>query len=272
MRHGYLHRGVVLSLAAAVAASLAACTPSPEQLAAGHAATVDQYCTDCHSAAEREADLVLENPDLANPAAQRAKWEAVVHKLSAGLMPPPGQPRPSDEAVTSLVSYLTTTLDATAPEPAGAPVRRLTRAAYGNAVRDLLGFPVDVETLLPADITSDGFDNVSDTLKTSPLLLERYLTVGLRVAAMAVGNTTLSPRGTEYRPRLDLSQNDWIEGLPFGTRGGLGRRLVERRLQIGHEARHGFVVGPRLAGRRHEPGPELVNHLFPLRAVRRRIR
>jgi mono/diheme cytochrome c family protein len=216
-----LQRGVAPPLAALAAVSLTACTPSPEQLAAEHAATVSQYCTDCHSAAEREADLVLENPDLENPAADRAKWEAVVHKLSAGLMPPPGQSRPSDEDVASLVSYLTATLDATAPEPAGAPVRRLTRAAYGNAVRDLLGFPVDAETLLPADITSDGFDNVSDTLKTSPLLLERYLTVGLRVAAMAVGNTALSPRGTEYRPRLDLSQNDWIEGLPFGTRGGL---------------------------------------------------
>jgi hypothetical protein len=119
------------------------------------------------------------------------------------------------------VSYLETTLDATAPKPAGAPVRRLNRTAYGNAVRDLLGFPIDVETLLPAEVSSNGFDNVSDTLKTSPLLLERYLTVGLRVAAMAVGDTKLAPRGTEYRPRLDLSQNDWIEGLPYGTRGGL---------------------------------------------------
>lgn len=211
---------VVPSLAAVAAVALAGCTPSPEQLAAEHGATVSRYCTDCHSLAEQEAGLVLENPDLLNVPAQRAKWEAVVHKLRAGLMPPPGQPQPQSEAVASLVSYLETTLDA-GSKPAGAPVRRLTRAAYGNAVRDLLGFPVDVESLLPADITSDGFDNVSDTLKTSPLLLERYLTVGLRVAAMAVGNTTLSPRGTEYRPRLDLSQNDWIEGLPYGTRGGL---------------------------------------------------
>ena len=112
MRRGSLQRCVVPSLAAIAAASLAACTPSPEQLAAEHGATVSKYCTDCHSAAEREADLVLENPDLPNPAAERAKWEAVVHKLSAGLMPPPGQPRPSDEAVASLVSYLETTLDA----------------------------------------------------------------------------------------------------------------------------------------------------------------
>jgi mono/diheme cytochrome c family protein len=216
-----LQRWVALALWLAGAASLVACTPSPQEVAAEHGATVSRYCTDCHSLAEQEAGLVLENPDLMNAATQRAKWEAVVHKLQAGLMPPPGEPRPDDETLTSLVSYLKTTLDETAPEPAGAPVRRLTRAAYGNAVRDLLGFPVDVETLLPADITSDGFDNVSDTLKTSPLLLERYLTVGLRVAATAVGNTELSPRGTEYRPRLDLSQNDWIEGLPFGTRGGL---------------------------------------------------
>jgi len=215
------HRCIKLSLATIAGVSLAACTPSPEQVAAEHGATVSKYCTDCHSVAEQEAGLVLENPDLLNPAAQRAKWEKVIHKLEAGLMPPPSEPRPDDETVASLVSYLQTTLDASAPEPAGAPVRRLTRAAYGNAVRDLLGFPVDVETLLPADITSDGFDNVSDTLKTSPLLLERYLTVGLRVAAMAVGNPKLSPRGTEYRPRLDLSQNDWIEGLPLGTRGGL---------------------------------------------------
>ncbi|HET7607428.1 MAG TPA: DUF1592 domain-containing protein, partial [Gammaproteobacteria bacterium] len=212
---------VVVVLPMLCAAPLVSCTQSSERLAAEHGATIEKYCTDCHSAAEREADLVLENPDLLNPEAQRAQWEKVIHKLRAGLMPPPGEPRPDDEAVAGMVSYLETTLDASEPEPAGAPVRRLTRAAYGNAVRDLLGFPVDVETLLPADITSDGFDNVSDTLKTSPLLLERYLTVGLRLAALAVGDTKLSPRGTEYRPRLDLSQNDWIEGLPFGTRGGL---------------------------------------------------
>ena len=88
MRTGPLQRRIVPPLAAIAAASLAACTPSPEQLAAEHGATVTKYCTDCHSAAEREADLVLENPGIENPAAERAKWEAVVHKLSAGLMPP----------------------------------------------------------------------------------------------------------------------------------------------------------------------------------------
>ena len=221
MRSSSLRRCVALAVLGIAAATLMSCSRSPEEVAAEHGAVVSRYCLDCHSLAEQEAGLVLEHPDLVNPAAQRAKWEKVIHKLTAGLMPPPGEPRPSDEAVTSLVSYLETSLDATAPKPAGAPIRRLNRAAYGNAVRDLLGIPLDVESMLPAEIASDGFDNISDTLKTSPLLLERYLTVGLRVAAMAVGDTELGPQATEYRPRLDLSQNDWIEGLPYGTRGGL---------------------------------------------------
>jgi hypothetical protein len=221
MRTSSLRRCVVLPLAALAAASLTSCTRSTQEVAAEHGAIVSRYCADCHSVAEQDGGLVLEKPDLANPAAQRAKWEKVIHKLEVGLMPPPGEPRPSNQAVASLVSYLETTLDATVPKPAGSPVRRLNRTAYGNAIRDLLGLPVDVETLLPAEVSSDGFDNVADTLKTSPLLLERYLTVGLRVAAMAVGDTKIAPRGTEYRPRLDLSQSDWIEGLPYGTRGGL---------------------------------------------------
>ena len=85
-------RRFVILLAAIAAASLVACTRSKQQVAAEHAATVTRYCADCHSAAERDGELVLERPDLANPAAQRAKWEKVVHKLSAGLMPPPGEP------------------------------------------------------------------------------------------------------------------------------------------------------------------------------------
>jgi Protein of unknown function (DUF1592)/Protein of unknown function (DUF1588)/Protein of unknown function (DUF1585)/Protein of unknown function (DUF1587)/Protein of unknown function (DUF1595)/Planctomycete cytochrome C len=221
MRRRGWPRCVVLSIAALAAASLVSCTRSTQEVAAEHRATVSRYCSDCHSVAEQEGGLVLENPNLVNPTAQRAKWEKVIHKLEAGLMPPPGEPRPSNQVVASLVSYLEAALYAPEPPVAGAAVRRLNRTAYGNAVRDFLGVPVDVETLLPADVSSDGFDNVSDTLRTSPLLLERYLTVGLRVAAMAVGDTKLAPRGTEYRPRLDLSQNDWIEGLPYGTRGGL---------------------------------------------------
>ena len=193
MSDSHARRGAVLAAMTLGTVLLAACTPSKDKLAAEHMAVVSRYCTECHSEAERSGGLVLERPDLAHPEAQRAKWEKVVHKLRAGLMPPPGEPRPGNEAISGLVSYLENTLDSAAVKPLGPPVRRLNRSAYGNAVRDLLGFPIDVESLLPTENLSEGFDNVSDTLKTSPLLLERYLTVGLRVAATAVGDTKVAP-------------------------------------------------------------------------------
>jgi hypothetical protein len=211
--------------AALAALALAAgCSKSPEQLAADQRAVVSKYCAECHSAAEREADLVLENADLLHPETHAAAWEKVIHKLDVGLMPPPGEARPDRKTALGLASYLEAKLDAAAaaePKPGRQPLHRLNRAEYGNAIRDLLGFRIDVEQLLPADSSSHGFDNVSDVLKTSPLLLERYLTLGMLVAGTAVGDTTIAPRAVHYAPRPDLSQNRWIEGLPLGTRGGL---------------------------------------------------
>ena len=90
MSQSLLKRSVALSGAVIAAMSVVACAPSKQEMAAEHGATVSKYCSDCHSAAEREGGLVLENANLADPAAQRAKWEKVIHKLKAGLMPPPG--------------------------------------------------------------------------------------------------------------------------------------------------------------------------------------
>ena len=213
-----------LAAALAMLAALAGCEPSREAVAAEQQAVLDRYCTECHNAAEREADLVLENASLVDLAEKPAVWEKVIHKLNIGLMPPPGGPRPDEETAASLVGFLATSLDeaaAAAPKPGRQPLHRLNRAEYGNAIRDLLGLNVDVESLLPADSSSHGFDNVSDVLKTSPLLLERYLTIGMRVAATAIGDPAIEPRATHYEPRPDLSQNRWIEGLPLGTRGGI---------------------------------------------------
>ena len=47
-------------------------------------------------------------------------------------------------------------------------------------MRDLLGVTIDVADLLPSDGGDFGFDNIATALTTSPLLLERYLTAGLR--------------------------------------------------------------------------------------------
>ena len=120
-----------------------------------------------------------------NPAA----WEKVVRKLRTGTMPPPGSPRPTPEVYDATASWLEAELDRTAqPNPGRPALRRLNRAEYGNAIRDLLDLQVDVESLLLPDDAAFGFDNIGDLLDVSPSLLERYLTAADRVSALAVGD------------------------------------------------------------------------------------
>jgi len=210
--------------AAGLALVVAGCEREPDAALAEHRELVRKYCRDCHNPLDREGGLVLDAEMLDAPGAAPAVWEGVVHKLRVGLMPPPGRARPDRKSVAKLVEHLEASLDAEAaanPKPGRMPLHRLNRTQYANAVRDLLGLSFDVGSLLPADSSTHGFDNISDVLKTSPLLLERYLMVGMRIAKIAVGNPDIEPRATEYKPPPDLSQNQWIEGLPLGTRGGL---------------------------------------------------
>jgi hypothetical protein len=73
---------------------------------------------------------------------------------------------------------------------------------------------------LPSDGADFGFDNIATSLKTSPLLLERYLTTAQRVSAMAVGDPDVRPGNTEYSISREFTQAGHIDGLPLGTRGG----------------------------------------------------
>src|SRR5262249_56894069 len=99
-------------------------------------------------------------------------------------------------------------------------VHRLNRTEYGNAVRDLLAIDLDITSLLPSDDADYGFDNIAASLKTSPMLLDRYVTAAQRISLLAVGNPKALPGTTEYSISREFSQSAYIEGLPLGTRGG----------------------------------------------------
>ena len=100
------------------------------------------------------------------------------------------------------------------------PFHRLNRAEYRNAVRDLLDLDVDVDSLLPADDASYGFDNIAGVLKMSPTLMERYLAAAQKVSRLAVGTPPPLPNVDYFRVADDLAQDEHLTGLPFGTRGG----------------------------------------------------
>ena len=212
-----------------------ATTPSIAQTSTADAvatyrALLDRYCVACHNARLRTSDLALDELDLSNIGAAPRVWEQVVHKLRGDLMPPPGRPRPDRVRYDGFRDWLETALDQWGtinPEPGRVPTHRLNRVEYTNAVRDLLSLQVDAETLLPADDTGHGFDNLAGTLALSPALMERYLSAARRISRLAVGDPTIPASFTSktYTVPITLTQNDRMsENLPFGSRGGLSVR------------------------------------------------
>ena len=188
------------------------------------AIVLNKYCVTCHSDKAKTGGLSLEHVNLTDIPKGADTWEKVIRKVRAGMMPPPGMPRPDKPALDSFVGYFETSLDRAAaakPNPGRLAMHRLNRAEYANAIRDLLALDVDSAALLPPDDESSGFDNIADVLKMSPSLMERYLSASWNISRMAVGNTEIGPSTQVYRVRPDLSQDQHIDGLPLGTRGGI---------------------------------------------------
>jgi hypothetical protein len=199
--------------------------PSASSPYAGSARTLlDQYCVTCHNSRVQTADLALDELDLTRIGDSGEIWERVVRKLQTRTMPPPGVRRPDEATYQTLLASLTSELDRTAslsPHPGRPTLRRMNRAEYANAIRDLLALEIDATALLPADDSAYGFDTIADVLGVSPTLQERYLSAAAKVSALAVGDPSRGPVSESYRVRQDLSQNQHLEGLPLGTAGGL---------------------------------------------------
>lgn len=184
---------------------------------------IESYCLDCHSKSDPKGGLALDDLVTKDFATGSEAWEGVVRKITARQMPPKGAAKPPEEDYREVLKSLESALDTAA---AASPntgrtetFRRLTRTEYRNVIRDLLALEVNAESLLPADESSHGFDNIT-VADLSPTLLNRYLTAAEEIARRAVGASVRAPRGETIRVRPDLTQDVHIPGLPIGTRGG----------------------------------------------------
>ena len=202
----------------------------PEDLGA-HGALLRQYCISCHNDTARTGGLTLQGIDLAHVGYIEDEvdaWEKVVRKLRARAMPPPGRPRPEPAAYDAMASWLETALDGAAaanPNPGTMPIHRLNRVEYRNAVRDLLDLEIDGRSLLPADESGYGFDNIADVLSVSPSLLDRYMVAAEHISRRAIGDPSLRAVTQRYTVPYMLRQDDRMsEELPFGSRGGIAIR------------------------------------------------
>src|SRR5262245_14950438 len=193
---------------------------SPAQSYEAQRALITDYCVECHNNRVRTANLSLEALDITNVGANREKWEKVARKLRAGMMPPPDQERPEKGEYVAFVTWLENELDRNAEPYTPAPgLHRLNRTEYANAIGDLLDLDIDVAKYLPSD-DSSGFDNMAGTLTVSSTLVEAYIGAAQKISRLAMGEP-VTPSLYVYRAPEDSSQDYHVEGLPFGTRGGV---------------------------------------------------
>ncbi len=185
-----------------------------------------RYCVTCHNqqaGISAGAPLALDLANLEDPGADAEIWERVVRKLGVGAMPPQGSPTPGHSELTSFRSALVMSLDSAAartPRPGRYVLHRLNRNEYANAVRDLLGVELDTAEFLPSDGGDFGFDNIATALKSSPMLVEGYLTAALSIADLSIGDADAEPGTATYSIGAVVTQREHVEGLPLGTRGG----------------------------------------------------
>ncbi|WP_419162421.1 DUF1592 domain-containing protein [Candidatus Palauibacter sp.] len=189
-------------------------------------AVVQRYCARCHNDRLLRGNLILETFDV-DAAHERAPTaEKMIRKLRAGMMPPPGQRRPSPDTLLALVETLEMVVDRDAAldrNPGSRRFQRLNRAEYERVIRDLLDLEIDASRWLPADTYLGAFDNMSDAQGLSTTLLEAYLRAATEVSRLAVGNPDARSRSAKYTNPIDVSQHAWdhLEGTPYGTRGGM---------------------------------------------------
>ena len=197
----------------------------------------------CHTQRLQTGGLALDTLDVAEVGRHPEVWEKVVRKLRAGVMPPAGRPRPDKTTYDALASWFETELDRAAtgnPNPGRTPAfHRLNRTEYHHAIRDLLALEIDVASLLPADDSSYGFDNIGDILGVTPALVEGYLEAARKVSQEAMGDPAIGQETQVYSLAPDLTQNARLEDLPFGTRGGT---LVRHHFPVDGE----YVIAVRL--------------------------
>ncbi|HWK55087.1 MAG TPA: DUF1592 domain-containing protein [Hyphomicrobiales bacterium] len=184
----------------------------------------DTYCMECHNSEDWAAGVAFDLLPLSDVHSNRDLWEKVLLKLRVGMMPPAiaQEQLPMDER-QAVISSLEEKLDdivRDAPDPGPALIRRLNRAEYQNAIRDLLDLDVDAASLLPPDDSAYGFDNNAQALGVSPVLIEQYLSAAGKIAALAVGDLETGPSAQTFRIRQDASQNIPVLGMPVGTVGG----------------------------------------------------
>jgi mono/diheme cytochrome c family protein len=199
-------------------------TSAPTLPRSASAEIIQSYCVACHNDAALTGNLSLQgfDPALAERTPETA--ERVIRKLAAGMMPPPGMPRPGGDTLVQLRRQIEERIDRTAsrsPNPGQRTFQRLNRPEYEGSIRELLGLDISAGDYLPLDTKSANFDNIADVQTPSAMAIEGFIRAADAISRIAVGDPNAAPTSVTYRVAKTASQMEHVEGAPLGTRGGL---------------------------------------------------
>lgn len=184
---------------------------------------LEQFCLDCHNEDLREGELDLSSFESFDALQSGASsMQRVLEMVRFGAMPPEDYDLPTDEQRKALVQALDQTLYSVScdlrPRPGKVTARRLNKAEYNNTIRDMFGMDLKAADAFPSDDVGAGFDNNSDVLSLSPLLIEKYLAAAEDISEQVLIDPAELPNVNLHRPSDQMLYRGDID---VGTFNGL---------------------------------------------------
>ncbi len=221
-----------------------------------------KYCFECHGDGMKKGEFVLDAyKSAADVRAARKHFESVLRVVTRHEMPaddasffPTNAER---ERIAQFIEGELYQLDPARPDPGRVTLRRLNRAEYNNAIRDLVGVDFKPATDFPPDDSGYGFDNIGDVLSLPPVLMEKYLAAADRILDQAlvtepiqsrvvrvpaslaqIGFNAVGDRGDGWVQLISLEEDDVAVELPIVAAGDYLVRFQAFATKVG-----GALVG-----------------------------
>jgi len=156
---------------------------------------VNKYCTRCHGS-RAKAGINLQSA-LKNPDGESASlhWKKAVSNVKVHDMPPENaSKKPTDEERRQFVEWIGKLKYLAPRDPGPFVIRRLTKAEYGNTLRDLYGVSPSVTDILPDEAVGEGYLN-----SISPLQSELFLEVANKVVGQVMTAAGQAPTAVQKR-------------------------------------------------------------------------
>jgi len=208
-------------------------------------AFLENHCYDCHGEGMKKGGLAIDalGRDLSDAETMR-RWVLIHDRVAAGEMPPKKKAQPAAAVQRKFLSNVSTWLADAHRRQREVVLRRLNRVEYENTVRDLLGVDVELEGMLPEEVSAHGFDNVGEALASSEALVQGYLEAADAAIDEALGTAKAPPRIELRYPLAEDATNKMFRKTDAGVAvfsSGYCPTTV-RKLRIRHEEKRTYRV------------------------------